>query len=180
MNNDKLQLLMKAFIESQFSYCPLVWIFHSRALNNRINRLHERALRLVYKDNTSSFEELLDKDGSFSIHDRALQKLAIELFKAKHDLSPPFMQEIFPLSENKYDLRLNMEFKSHNVKTVYHGTDTIAFQGPKIWCRVPDDIKNSNDLLEFKRKIRNWKPEGCSCRICKVYIGGLGFIESAF
>ena len=86
MNNDKLQLLMKAFIESQFSYCPLVWMFHSRALNNRINHLHERALRLDYKDNNSSFVELLHKDGSFSIHDRALQKLATELYKLKHDL----------------------------------------------------------------------------------------------
>ena len=46
----KLRIMMKAFIESQFQYCPLVWMFHSRTLNNRINKLHERALRLVYKD----------------------------------------------------------------------------------------------------------------------------------
>ena len=50
MNQDKLRILMKSFIESQFSYCPLTWMFHSRTLNNRINRLNERALRLVYKD----------------------------------------------------------------------------------------------------------------------------------
>ena len=50
MSTDKLRMILKAFIESQFSYCPLIWMFHSRSLNNRINRLHERALRLVYKD----------------------------------------------------------------------------------------------------------------------------------
>ena len=49
MSRGKLRLILKAFIESQFGYCPLVWMFHSRTLNNRINRLHERALRLVYK-----------------------------------------------------------------------------------------------------------------------------------
>ena len=50
MNKHKLRILMKAFIESQFGYCPLIWMFHSRTLKNKINRLHERALRLVYKD----------------------------------------------------------------------------------------------------------------------------------
>ena len=56
MCQDKLRLLLKSFIESQFSYCPLVWMFHSRTLNNRINKLHERGLRLVYNDSHLTFE----------------------------------------------------------------------------------------------------------------------------
>ena len=55
MNTDKLRLILKAFIESQFQYCPLVWMFHSRTLNNRINRLHERALRLAVQGSSSFF-----------------------------------------------------------------------------------------------------------------------------
>ena len=99
MNQDKLQLLMKAFIESQFSYCPLIWMFHSRILNNRINKVHERTLRLVYNDQGSSFEQLLQRNNSFSIHDRNLQKLATEMYKVKHNLSPSFMHSIFPKHE---------------------------------------------------------------------------------
>ena len=87
MNQNKLRLSMKAFIESQFSYCPLIWMFHSRILNNRINSLHERALSLVYKDQDSSFEQLLQRDNSFSINHRNLQKLATEIYKVKHNLS---------------------------------------------------------------------------------------------
>ena len=56
--------LMKAFIESQFNYCSLIWMFHSREINNKINNLHERALHITYKDTESSFEELLVKDNS--------------------------------------------------------------------------------------------------------------------
>ena len=67
MCKNKLRLLMKSFIESQFDYCPVIWMFHSRLLNNRINRLHERALRLVYKDSNLSFEELLNV--FFQTHD---------------------------------------------------------------------------------------------------------------
>ena len=70
MSLDKRKMLLRAFIESQFSYCPLIWMFHSRTLNNKINRLHEKALRIVYGDYKSKFDELLEKDSSFSIHHR--------------------------------------------------------------------------------------------------------------
>ena len=68
---------MKAFIESQFAYCPLVCMFCSRSSNNRINHLHERALRIVYNDPSSRFEDLLVKDNSVSIHHRNIRLLAI-------------------------------------------------------------------------------------------------------
>ena len=95
MSPTKLRLVMKAFIESQFSYCPLIWMFHSRELNNRINRLHERALRLVYKDSILTFEELLQKDNSFTFHHRNLQNLATEMYKTINNLSPILMKSIF-------------------------------------------------------------------------------------
>ena len=77
MNTDKLRLIMKAFINAQFGYCPLVWMFHSRTLNNRINKIHERALRIVFKDNSSTFDELLKLDGSVTVHERNIQAMAI-------------------------------------------------------------------------------------------------------
>ena len=70
---EKKRLLMKAFIESQFSYCPLIWMFCSRKMNNKINYIHERALRLVYDDYTSTFNDLLKKDESVCIHHRNIQ-----------------------------------------------------------------------------------------------------------
>ena len=56
------KMLMQAFFNSQFSYCPLVWMFHNRQLNTRINNLHYRVLRMVYQDQVTSFEELLYKE----------------------------------------------------------------------------------------------------------------------
>ena len=72
MEPEKLKLLMKAFVMSQFSYCPLIWMFHDRNLNNKINRIHERALRIAYKDNVSSFENILITDNSVTVHQRNL------------------------------------------------------------------------------------------------------------
>ena len=68
MNIKKKRVLMKVFFVAQFSYCPLTWIFHSRKLNNKINKLLERCLQIVYGDNTSSFAELLETDNSVSVH----------------------------------------------------------------------------------------------------------------
>ena len=82
--------LMKAFIESQFAYCPLIWMFCQRSSYIRTNHLHERALRIVYKDNESTFEDLLKKDNSVSIHHKNIRLLGIELYKVKNNLSTHF------------------------------------------------------------------------------------------
>ena len=83
LNLEHRRSLMKAFIESQFAYCPHVWMFCSRKSNNLINHLHERELRIVYNDHSSTFEALLVKVNSFSIHHRNIRLLAIELYKSQ-------------------------------------------------------------------------------------------------
>ena len=103
MSQEKLTIPLKAFIESQFNYCPLVWTFHSRTLNNCINKLHESALRLVYKNSTLTFEQLLEMDNSFTIHHRNIQKLAIEIYKVINSESPSIMKNVFPLTNNPYN-----------------------------------------------------------------------------
>ena len=93
------EILMKALIESQLDYCPLIWMFHSRRVNSKINQVHERSLRSVCQDNISSFEELLKRDKSFNTHQTNIQSLAIELFKIKGNLSNNIMYEIFGLQK---------------------------------------------------------------------------------
>ena len=68
---------------------------HNRTFNNNINHSHERCLRIVYSDKTSSFEKLLEKDGSVTIHTRDLQALATEMFKVYKNLSPAIIADLF-------------------------------------------------------------------------------------
>ena len=84
----KRKVLMKAFIASQFSYFPSIWMLHSRTLSNRVNNIHERTLRLTYKDNKSSFKHLLEKGHSVTVHRKNLQVLDTEIFKVKNNLAP--------------------------------------------------------------------------------------------
>ena len=173
---EKRKTVMKAYITSQFGYCPLVWMFHSRSLNNKINSLHERALRITYGDRSSSFENLLKKDNSVSIDHRNIQALATEMFKAKDNIAPEIMKKLFAPKMSSYDLRNNDSFKRRRVNSVWHGTESVSYLGPKIWDLVPNEIKESESLNGFKFKIKRWVPEGCPCRICKIYLGQVGFI----
>ena len=98
LKSDQRKLLLNAFITSQ------------------------RALRIVYQDHNSTFEELLAKNGSFKIHDTNLQRLLIEMFKVKMKLAPEIMNEVFDIIESQYPLRNELRFKSRNICTVRYGT----------------------------------------------------------
>ena len=78
-------------------------MLHSRTLNNRINNTHEKALRLTYEDNKSSFKQLLEKDHSVTVHQKNLQVLVTEIFKVKNNLASDIMNDVFELKEPLYN-----------------------------------------------------------------------------
>ena len=127
MSTGQKRILMKAFINFQFGYCSLVWMNHNRKINNRINRIHERALRVVYNDDNATFEQLLKKDNAVKIHDRNLQVLATEMFKVKLSIAPVIMNDVFRIRKHSYNTRKADEFQSHCVKTVHYGTGNVSF-----------------------------------------------------
>ena len=98
MRVSKRKILLNSFFNSQFSYCPLIWMFYSRIMNNEINWLRERCMWLIYKDKTSSFEELLEQDKSVLILTRNLQMLTTEMFKVYRSMFPPIFNELLYLS----------------------------------------------------------------------------------
>ena len=116
-------------------------IINSRKLNNRINHIHGRALRLVYKDYTSSFHKLLLKDNSFKIYHRNPQKLVIEIFKVRLGLAPEIMKKILLITENPYDLRNETKFKSRNVGTVPYGIENASFVTRRICISITRSYK---------------------------------------
>ena len=167
---------MKSFVTSHFGYCPLVWMFHSRRLNNKINFIHERALRITYQDHISAFQELLNKDSSVSTHRRNLQALATEMFKIHRVLSPDILREILVPKISLYNFRRNNTFERRQVHSVYHGTESLSFLGPKIWDLVSLELKQLESLEVFKLKIKKWIPFECPCRLCRTYIQQVGFV----
>ena len=98
------------------------------------------------------------------------------MFKVSKNIVPPQMHEIFKLQDqSQYNLRYNCLFSRPLVKSVYKGTKSLSFLGPKIWDIIPDTYKDLPDLDRFKVALKKWRPVNCPCRIFKVYIANVGF-----
>ena len=76
---------------------------------------------------------------------------------ARNDLSPSFMQEIFFENESHYDLGNNNEFVQPIVRLVGNGTESVRFKGPQLWQILPQTIRNSESLAQFKANIKHWR-----------------------
>ena len=125
--------IMKAFIESQFGYFPLVWMLCGRQTNAKINHIHESALKAVFNDKISPFEELLGREKSEAIHRRNIKILAAELFKIKNGFSNDIMAQLTcKRTSVGYSLRSQTDFLLPRVKSVNYGLKALRYFGPKI------------------------------------------------
>ena len=174
---NKRKTLFKDFVESQFKYCQIVWMFQSRRTNSKINRLHERALRIVYDDDISTFDQLLAMGKSFCIHHQNIQRLLIEIYKALHDISGNRLKELFVKRESTISLRSKPELVIPSVNSILKGKNSLRYFGSVIWNSLPIEIREDHLILSFLTKIKQWKPITCPCTICKNYIDRFGYIK---
>ena len=151
-------ILLNAFLKAQFNYCPIIWVFRSRCLNIAINRLHERYLRMIYNDKISNFEELSNEGNSVSIHHKNIHALAIEMYKNASDMSIDIMNGVLKSRNAPHCklfhitlIRCTLHFSTDPIHSVYNGTKSGSYLGPKIWEQVPAEIKNKDSLDGFRK-----------------------------
>ena len=146
-------------------------MFCSRDMNRRINYVHERTLRLVYQDYSSTFDQLLGEDGSVSFHHRNIRTLATEMFKVRGGLAPSIFSDLFT-----YLVRGD-KFIIPGVKSVKKGKYSVRYFGPVVWnTMVPSNIKSNTILEEFKTAIGKWVPK-CKCDLCVTVVQGVGVVN---
>ena len=149
----KSEILMNSFISAQFNYCPLVWMFTEKASNAKLNRTFEKAVRLVCKGSESKLDKLKEK--YMTIHQNNLQLLMVEIFKTKNNLNPAFMKDIFTERDVQYNLRRKNHLQLPNVKTAKHGIANIQYIAHHLWASLPEEVKDSGTLTDFKQKINH-------------------------
>ena len=161
--------MLRNSVAALLSGCVIVEPF-----NNKISKLHERCLRIVYNDKISSFKELLT-DKFVLIHIKNLHVLATKMFKVYRNISPPILRQSFWLRNNDYNLQQFSQFDLPSVRNVFFGTESILLFGPKIWNIIPTEFMKETSLYAFKKLIKN-----CPCRPYKSYIQNIGFIYDFF
>ena len=158
--------LCEAYIMSALKYCPLIWTFCNKTSNNQINEIHKRTLRLVYEMEDANFEDLLLKENSWNVHENNIHTLLIEIYKSINNLSPPIMKVFFDLKNTRYDLRSKQLLKLPETSTSTYATQTLCFKGNLIWNTARNKFKNIDNIEDFKKHIKDWKPTTCSCKPC--------------
>ena len=139
-------------------------MFHSQAMEHRINRIHKRTLKLIYPNQHQlTFKELLEKSKTVSIHHRSLQTLLNEIYKAKNKISREVVNSLFEFNKN-CNLR-NMSILKRKrylqsimkVKVFYLSSENMGT------CSRFNQFKSI-----FKNKIKTWTTDTCPWRLCKI------------
>ena len=152
LTQDQKLLLLNSVVKSQFSYCPLIWMFTSRYLNNALNSIHERALRLIYNDYELPFDRILENNKQKSIHQKNIESLAIEIYKFKADLAPPLTSDLLVTRQNNYNLQNFYELESALKRTAKFGTESISYRRPQIQNLIPESLRALETLKKFKKE----------------------------
>ena len=162
------RLLYNSFVMSNFKYCPLIWMFCGKGANNKINKIHKRALSVLFDNHNAPFADLLVRSNEKTVHVQNLQRLMIEIYKTLHHENPLFLSELFQRREIRYNLRIKDTILLPSTSTVAFGMKSICFRGSILWNSIPDVIKSSETVASLCKKIKTWAGEGCNCKLCSL------------
>ena len=166
MGSNEKFILVNSFIICHFNYCPPLWLFCSKDIQQKLEKPNKRALRLALSDCSSSYRELLQKTKFTTVHIHSIRQLALEVFKTLHNLNPAFMKNSFIPEPSDYDLCMRDTLYIPRFKSTRYGIKSLRFLGPKIWNSLPDNIKLLN-IRQFKILLYNWFSKyQCACMAC--------------
>ena len=170
LSDSQKNMILNSFFYSHFNYCPLVWMFSSKEANNKIEKLHKRALQIIHNDYDSilDYHDLLLKDKSVTIHKRNLQFLMTEILKTLHDANPSFMKEIFVGEDTRYNLKCVDRLNVPRVNSNKYGLESLSFRGSQLWNLLPDEFKTVSSVSTFEDKIKGWNGSNCNCKVCRI------------
>ena len=149
----KGRTLFKAFVGSRFKYSPNVWMFHSRRTNNKIKRLTETALRIVYDDDVLTFHQLIAMDKSFCIHHQNM-RLLIEIYTALCNTYGNCLKELFVKTESTISLRSKPELVIPSLNSILKGKNSQRYLGSVIWNSLPIEIRQDLSISSYVTKIK--------------------------
>ena len=150
---------------SNFSYCPLIQLSCRKIANTEINRIHTRALRTLYADYKSTFEERLDRGEIKTTHKKNLQILMVEIYKSINHPNPEYMWEFFVKKDVPYNLRTKELCKIPPVNSWRYGINSLPFRRNLLWNTLIDELKLTTSLMKFKKEICCWDGKDYTCYI---------------
>ena len=160
-------MLANAFINSQFNWAPLVWMFAGKTWVNRICKICHRTLQVIHNNYQKSCDELLDINKDVHIHQKHLHILALEVFKSIAHINLEFMS-YFIENTITYNLRNgNRLLLLPPAKSVKFGINSLIFRGSLLWNNLPLNLKSCQTIDESKLELKRLGRIHCTCTMCR-------------
>ena len=167
LNFESRKAVYHAFIMSTFNFCPLVWHFCSKTNTEKLERIHFRALKFIFQDFDTSYENLILRAGTTSLHLSRLRGLALETFKIIYGNSPTYLKHFITQKASSYSFRYTNLLNLPRVRSSRYGTNSFSFQAAKLWNSLPEEARKITSFNAFKRFIKGWNGVSCKCNMCK-------------
>ena len=158
--------LLNAFTDSQFNYTPLIWMLCHKAPYLKMQKIHHKSLKVIYQSDFS-YDDILQLSNSLSLHQRHLGFLLTEICKSTGTLNSQFMWSYFKYRKVPYNLRRDPLLFIPPARSTIYGTNSAHFLGSLIWNRLPNLVKSSRSISEFKNVIKKVRNIDCGCMICR-------------
>jgi hypothetical protein len=162
--------IYNSFIQSHFAYCPTVYNTFSLENCKKLEKIQERALRFVFNDYISSYNDLLRKASKPSVTKFIIKSTVEQVFKIQNDLAKPIQSSFFVNPNSAYDMRNENRLKLPKYNTVKYGKHSLRYMGPYLWNKTPTAMQNCDSLKEFKDILNEWEGPKCNCGYCFLCI----------
>ena len=160
--------IFHSFILSNFSFCPLTWHFCGKSNTDKIEKIQERALRFVYDDYCSSYDQLLSKANLPSLYIRRIRSMALETFKIINNMAPPVLNDLVFKRDSCYHFRYTNLLEIPQVKSSKYGSSSFRHAAPVLWNSFPESFRKASNFNQFKSLIVHWNGKECKCSACNV------------
>ena len=156
LNVERRLTVLKSFILSNFSYCPVTWIFCGKKNCAKLEKLQERALRIVFNDGHASYETLCESANILPLNVYRVRFLGIEVYKCVNGLNPKYLNDMLVIRPNADRLRDSSRAIQPRFSSVGFGFKSFKYFGAKLWNVLPITVKRSDNLFIFKDRLTEW------------------------
>ena len=147
----KLQLFRPAILP-YLTYCHLTWRFCLASDKRKLERIHERGLRVVFRNSKSAYKKLLNKAKLITLYERRLQGIARLMYKMKHGMCPQSVRDLLIVNSTGSNFR-GADLHIPRFHSVTYGKHSLRYLGPKLWNSLPSNLRNLPSLQSLKRQI---------------------------
>ena len=149
-------IIYNSYINSNFNYCQVAWMFTSKTNLDKLEKTDKRALKLMTDDNDMDYESMCKQLKQLSIHKRCIKQVAIQMYKINRNIGPQYLQNLFTVRESNYDMRDDNLFNIPNFMTITYGKKSLKYYGAKLWSSIPIEYKSLDSITRFKPAVHAW------------------------